>query len=526
MLREPIVGGDILRLITAGLYDNPLVLYREYLQNAADSIASSGHGGCVQINIDPVDSRLTITDDGPGLSYHDAVQRLIPIGASVKDPAVDRGLRGIGRLSSLAFADDVHFITRAACSDPVTRVSWSGRTLREPRLRKLDAATAIEGCTSICSLSEGDWPDRFFQVVVERVSRFAASTLLNRDAVRRYIAEVCPVPISPAFPLAAEVSNFLAEHTDNFVLDVRLDRDDLPIVRPFGDTLPLTDSYSAPFERLETRVIPRLDDGKPAAVLWLAHTPYAGSIPRHLGVRGLRARSGNIQVGSEDVFRNLFHETRFNGWCVGEIHITDSRIVPNGRRDYFEPGPHLRNLENHIGAIAHEISTRCRRASSHRNRLRQAETSLQQAESARVLAHSGYLLTEDATVLLERSRENMTRVEDTLTELQIAAPFAAQDSLDNLGNQSDPPQPQTFEDLSPELSRTLQSAFGVLATTLPPESAFGLIQSILNRICERPPCGLGQASPPDPKDPGVHRPLAPSRSTSPRKISETSKSPN
>ena len=488
MSRDSIVGGDILRLITAGMYDNPLVLFREYLQNAADSIASTPErSGSVQIDIDPIKARLTITDDGPGLSQVDAVSQLIPIGNSVKDPAFDRGLRGIGRLSSLAFAEDVHFTTRTAGSDPVTRISWFGRELRNPRLRKLDAATAIKECTNVQSLPGNDWPDRFFQVTVERVTRHAASTLLNRDAVRAYIAEICPVPLSPAFPLAKEVTNFLATHTDYFVFNVRLDPDELPLARPFGKALPLTDTYAAPFERLETRVIPRPDDDdKPAAVLWLAHTPYAGSIPRHLGVRGLRARSGNIQIGPDDVFRDLFYETRFNGWCVGEVHITDTRIVPNGRRDYFEPGPHLRNLENHIGAVAHEISTRCRRASSHRNRLRQAEVSIRQAKSAQRLAQSGYLLPEDAVVLLERSREQMSRVEATFAELQIALPGpSGHDGLDLSDEPADPLYAERFDGLSPELVRALQSAFGALATTLPPESAFDLIQSILSRVSDR-----------------------------------------
>ena len=489
MSDEPVVGGDILRLITAGMYDDPLVLFREYLQNAADSIASGGSSaGSVKIEIDPVDSRLIITDDGPGLSHTEAVSRLVPIGNSAKDPAVDRGLRGIGRLSSLAFANDVHFTTRTHSSAPVIRISWSGRTLRDPRLQKLDVATAVEECTAIESLPEGDWPDQFFQVIVEGVTRYAASTLLNRDAVRRYIAEVCPVPFSPSFPLAVELADFLGEYTDNLVLDVRIVGDDLPIQRPFGEALPLTDSYAAPFERLETRIIPRLDGDQPAAILWLAHTPYAGSIPRHLGVRGLRARSGNIQVGSDDVFRRLFHETRFNGWCVGEVHITDSRIVPNGRRDYFEPGPHLRNLENHVGAIAQGISSRCRRASSHRNRLRQAEIAARQAKSAQTLARSGYLLAEDAAALIERLREQVSRIQETLRELQVD-PLTDSEQADTVLPDDhlearDSSNPVEFDSLSAEVVRALQSAFGDLAKALPPQSVIELIKSILSRIAD------------------------------------------
>ena len=32
------VGGDILSLITSGMYTSPLSVYREYIQNAADSV--------------------------------------------------------------------------------------------------------------------------------------------------------------------------------------------------------------------------------------------------------------------------------------------------------------------------------------------------------------------------------------------------------------------------------------------------------------------------------------------------------
>ena len=193
----------------------------------------------------------------------------------------------------------------------------------------VDARTAIQACTTVQSLPNDHWPDRFFQVTIDGVTRHAASTILNHNAVRSYIGEVCPVPMASYFPLAGEIRDFLTAHTDYFVLDVRLNGDQAPIVRPFGQAIPLTDDYSAAYERLETRIIPQVDQDQPAAVLWLAHTPYAGSVSRQLGIRGFRSRVGNIQIGSDDIFEHLFHETRFNGWCVGEVHIVDSRIVPS-----------------------------------------------------------------------------------------------------------------------------------------------------------------------------------------------------
>ena len=79
MSDDVLVGGDILRLVTVGMYNDPLVIYREYLQNAADSFASLGDGtGSVSVTIDPVESQVTIMDDGTGLSPTDAVPSSSP----------------------------------------------------------------------------------------------------------------------------------------------------------------------------------------------------------------------------------------------------------------------------------------------------------------------------------------------------------------------------------------------------------------------------------------------------------------
>ena len=488
MSPSPVLGGELVRLVTAGMYDDPRVLYREYLQNAADAVAALGSTitGCVRIAIDPLRSRITILDNGTGLTPNEAAHRLIDLGRSPKNPTVDRGFRGIGRLAALAFADQLHFTTRSSPDTLPTQVSWDARALRKLDLPNVDADTAIQACTTTTRISDGEWPDRFFQVTIERVNRHAASTLLNEDTVRTYLSEVCPVPMSPGFPFSTEIREFISAHTDYFLLDIHVNDDQVPIERPFLETIAIHDRFSAPFESLDTHVIPRPDGDQPAAILWLAHTPYVGSIPRRLGVRGLRARIGNMQIGTDRIFEHLFLEPRFNGWCVGEIHILDSRIVPNGRRDYFEPGPHLRNLENQIGAIAQRISTQCRRASSQRNKLRNIDAAINRLHKTRELAQSGYLLPADAASLLEREHQRIPELRTTLAHLQ---PLAA-DTLHDLADCAIPFDardltPHPALDAVPAHSRSsIQSTFATIAQALPPDSAFELIETILNQLTE------------------------------------------
>ena len=488
MPNSPILGGELLRLITAGMYDNPLVLYREYVQNAADAVAAQrSDAGSVRITIDPLRSQITILDDGTGLTPSEAVHHLINLGRSPKNPSVDRGFRGIGRLSGLAFAEEVHFTTRTRADDPPTRVSWNARTLRGLDLARVDAKTAIQESTTTTQVSSGNWPERFFQVTIDRVNRHAASTLLNEDAVRSYLGEVCPVPMAARFPLATEIHEFLLDHTDYFVLDIRVNDDENPVERPFAQSIPITHQFCAPFETLETHIIPRPDGNDPAAVLWLAHTPYSGSILRRLGVRGLRARAGNMQIGTDRIFEHLFLEPRFNGWCVGEIHILDSRIVPNGRRDYFEPGPHLRNLENHVGAIAQQISSRCRRASSQRNKLRNIDAAIRRLKSAGDLARSGYLRPADAAALAARERHRIPAIRQTLSQVRsgesdaaIATSALCENDIDALDLSSGP----GLDTVPPASRATIQSAFGTIANSLPPDSALELIETILENLSE------------------------------------------
>ncbi|MCY4597746.1 MAG: ATP-binding protein [Bryobacterales bacterium] len=487
MRTKPIIGADILRLITAGMYDNPLVLYREYIQNSADSIAAQGSPSCsVTVDVNPIDSRITIIDDGTGLAPDEAGRRLIHIGQSTKDRDVDRGFRGVGRLAALAFADCVQFTTRSCASEAVTQVSWDGRSLRNLDLAQFNAEAAIAKCTTIRALAGDDWPHRFFQVDICGVTRHAASTLLNLDAVRRYIGEVCPVPMASCFPLASEIREYLAAHAKYFVLDVRTKGDDSPIERPFGQTIPLTDRFQAPFHRLETRSIPRLDSMEPAAILWLAHTPYSGSIPRRLAIRGVRARIGNMQIGTDRIFQHLFLEPRFNGWCVGEVHIIDNRIVPNGRRDYFEPSPHLRNLENHIGSIAHNISSRCRRASSQRNKLRSIGTAISRLKHAHDLATSRYLCPDDAAALVDRERKRILEVRQSLTHLEASETNSVQDELKICEQQLDTiaiePKPLILPGLPPSSWPTFQSVFGAIAKSSPPDLALHMIETILGQL--------------------------------------------
>ena len=149
-----VIGTGILGLVTTAMYDNPLAIYREYIQNSTDAIAGrvASTEGKVEITIDPSERRVKIWDNGPGLSNEDAPQQLVPIGRSNKQMGNDRGFRGIGRLAGLAFAETVTFTTRARRDELVTRITWNGSRLPSGTASVGEIEAVVRDCVDVESL--------------------------------------------------------------------------------------------------------------------------------------------------------------------------------------------------------------------------------------------------------------------------------------------------------------------------------------------------------------------------------------
>ena len=429
------VGSSILGLVTAGMYDNPLAIYREYIQNAVDALARdcANAEGKIEVTLNPQERTIRIRDNGPGLTYEQSEKELIPIGRSSKCLGVDRGFRGIGRLSGLAFASTVTFRTRRRSTDPVARVVWTGVGSKTQHEWPDRAEDALQHCVTVDTEPGETYPEHFFEAEVTDISRHAAGTLLNEDAVRSFISETCPVPMSGQFRFAQKVENLFDCYGPLTSKVVTINGDSQPIYRQHGESIRFNDSRTECFTEFQPFRIPRLEGTGDAAVAWVAHTSYTGAIPKTAAVRGIRARLGNIQIGDESVFDHLFHEDRFNRWCVGEIHVLDPHIIPNGRRDYFEPGPHLRNLENYLGPFFRTLSNRCRNSSASRNRERKLLGDISRLEEAHALAKTGYLSTEATFELVKDALQREAAVRDKM--VTAGASLTQLERLDQIKDQ-------------------------------------------------------------------------------------------
>ncbi len=104
------VGAGILNIITESLYDNPIVVFREYVQNSVDSIFKESNQDDYEIKIWQDKESLCFLDNGHGIKPEFFYSEMVKIGASAKTKRTNLGYKGIGRLSGVPYCKKLTFI--------------------------------------------------------------------------------------------------------------------------------------------------------------------------------------------------------------------------------------------------------------------------------------------------------------------------------------------------------------------------------------------------------------------------------
>ena len=215
------VGKYTLESLTTGMYSDPKIIYREYIQNSVDSLENAIAQNLIEpqsmridIVIDDENSLISIRDNGTGISYNKAVSTLMNIGSSQKRHSNNRGFRGIGRLGGMSYCDLLIFTTSAENEDKKTIVEFDCKKLRQllvPGVNEdMDLATVLDNVTSIRQEDEKA-EKHYFLVELRDVIGF--SDLLNIEVVKSYISQVAPLPYKTRqFVFSTDLHKFLNDH--------------------------------------------------------------------------------------------------------------------------------------------------------------------------------------------------------------------------------------------------------------------------------------------------------------------------
>ena len=371
-----VIGKDVLELVSSAMYIDPMTVYREYIQNAADAVdaaraegtLSATEAGRVDISVDTTTRTVKIRDNGCGIQARYFGNTLRALGGSAKRGSSTRGFRGVGRLGGLAYAQELLFRSRSHGEAEISELRWDCRQLKAALRGASDDMGVADLIREVTTLEYGKdhhFPENFFEVEMRGIIRLRDDRLVSPVAIAEYLSQVAPIPFSPEFGFGTGLSQVLSKHVDLGELEIRIDGAEEPIYKPHRDQMGVPKSAGLTFNHVELIEIPSVDDGL-AALAWILHHDYEGALPHGNLVKGLRVRTGNIQVGENRILEELFPEPRFNSWSVGEVHVFDRRIIPNGRRDQFEANIHYNNLLNHLSPAARDIVRRCRTSSTKR----------------------------------------------------------------------------------------------------------------------------------------------------------------
>ena len=160
------------------MYTDPFVMYREYIQNAADSLDDAMQCSLLQegqaairIRINPARRQITIEDNGTGIPYEKAYRYLSDIGNSRKTQGEKRGFRGIGRFSGISYCERLTFSTTSYGEAYSYNISYDASKLRKLISENSEIATAGEALAQVISEKRAECKDstHYFRVTLEGV---------------------------------------------------------------------------------------------------------------------------------------------------------------------------------------------------------------------------------------------------------------------------------------------------------------------------------------------------------------------
>lgn len=374
------VGKYTLESLTTGMYSDPKIVYREYIQNSVDSLENALAIGLIErqsmridIIVDAENSYISIRDNGTGISNANARAILMNVGNSKKRSSTNRGFRGIGRLGGMSYCDTLIFSTSAENEKTKTVVSFDCKRLRQllipGQYEDLSLSAVLEKITTVETLPEKK-EKHYFVVEMKDASSF--SDLLDIDSVKSYISQVAPLPYqSRHFIYTSELKSFLDKNgysVEEFPVFVGENEADLePVYKPNKSRF-RSDRNKKTVDEITSMSFFDVKVGDELYALgWYGNCGWYGFLSDK-EVGGIRVRKGNILIGDSKTMNGIFRETRFNGWTQGEIFILTDKLVPNARRDDFEQNDAYRELIQILSdTIGADIPKKIREASTTRN---------------------------------------------------------------------------------------------------------------------------------------------------------------
>lgn len=516
---EPIFGKNVIETLSEGMYDNPLFLYREYVQNSADAIDEAVEAGVlekdegqIQITIDSTQRQVVFLDNGIGIAERDVPAMLANIGNSQKDRLKNKGFRGIGRLGGLGYCRVVRFETSVKGEAVKSVLEWDADALHAilvDQRERIDAGELIKRITTVRT-EKANKDEHFFRVSLLDILE-TSDDLLDVEDVRKYLSMVAPVPFDyQRFRFVSEIEAFIKENSLPKLHEYQVYLNGDEIRKGYATPL-VIDGGAKTVDVLGVKCQLLKHNDKTVGWYWFCVSRFEGVLPKACWQRCIRLRKSNIQIGEADCLSNhpkrgqaLWKEDRGNNYFMGEIHALDERLIPNSRRDYFNQDVACREFEAALAEqflqlhrLYHEASAI--RASSQTVQRANAEIKVFQekdrtnaffdrkerdAELRRV--NEQIKKAKKASAGLGRMQKNLTACKETPSAVVLDVYVRETPRLDvPVPAKTSDREPFVKDALSKSTQKVLNKVFAVVDAVLPPEEAQLLKSAIIKRFSRK-----------------------------------------
>lgn len=421
------VGKYTLESLTTGMYSDPKIVYREYIQNSVDSLETAvannllePQGMRIDVVINAEESMISIRDNGMGIPCAEAKETLMNVGNSKKRHSNNRGFRGIGRLGGMSYCDTLIFTTSSENEPQKTIVTFDCKKLRNllipGQYEDMSLSDVLSEITTV-SIEPEKSEKHYFMVEMKDVSGF--SDLLDINSARSYISQVAPLPYqSRHFIYSSQLHEFLNKNgysIEEFPIFVGESETDLePVYKPNRSRFH-SDRTKMKVDEIHKMVYFDVTiDDELYALGWYGDCDWYGSLSEH-EISGFRVRKGNILIGDNKTLNSIFREARFNGWTQGELFILTDKLIPNARRDDFEQNQYYYKLMNALSeGVGLDITRTIREASVSRN----DATAKVMREVSKKIGEATTILDEgfNSSVDKEKLIEDLTTTAETLAK--------------------------------------------------------------------------------------------------------------
>lgn len=378
---NPVIGIDLLKMLMLQLYSNPRCIYREYIQNALDSINDAVRKGVLKqvkdgrVSISITKDDIVIEDNGTGICCDKAVKFLTDIANSFKDGVDTAGLYGVGRLSGGGYCEILEFETTYKGEDVATIVSVDIKILRQLIEKKSIEVSAEDAMREICStqtipakIEEHKFIVRLKNVINSR------DILLNVDEIKNYITEYAPIDYSVPFNSLINCSTqkeFVERHKKIEKIRVSLN-DYADIEKKYGCTILGTGD---PIEKIRYFELPEHPKYGSLGWGWYAVTDFSIQINEEKdSCAGIRLRKHNISL-DKNILNSCFRELRGNKYFYGEVFITNDKIVPDSGRQGLAAGEEaealISELSRYFTEVLHYVYHRASKLKKSLDRIRE-----------------------------------------------------------------------------------------------------------------------------------------------------------